>query len=171
METIKIVPVSEDKKEILRNLLEKYDYEFSQYDKREVNDLGLFGYNYLDHYWTDEGRWAFFIYADDKLAGFAMINSFPEAEEETDYTMAEFFVLFRYRRKGIGKFVAHKLFDKFEGRWQFKRHPHNQDSVCFWDQVIAEYTNGCFRLEKSYPGTEYADGTCGDIYFFETKRE
>jgi predicted acetyltransferase len=165
---IKIVPVSENKKEILRNLLEKYDYEFSQYNKREVNDLGLFGYKYLDHYWTEERRWAYFIYVDDKLAGFAMINDFPEAKEETDYTMAEFFVLYKYRRMGIGKFAAHSLFDKFKGKWQLKRHPHNLDSVYFWDKVIAEYTNGNFRLKKSYPDSEYTDGTRGDIYFFET---
>jgi hypothetical protein len=51
-------------REILKNLLEKYDYEFSQYDLRDVNELGLYGYDYLDYYWTEKKRWAFFIYAD-----------------------------------------------------------------------------------------------------------
>ena len=32
------------------NLLEKYEYDFSQYNQRDVNDLGLFGYDYLDNY-------------------------------------------------------------------------------------------------------------------------
>jgi hypothetical protein len=44
-------------KEVLRNLLEKYDYEFSQWDNRDVNKLGLFGYDYLDCYWTKKNRW------------------------------------------------------------------------------------------------------------------
>lgn len=40
---IKLVKVEIDDKEILRNLLEKYDYEFSQWDNRDVNRLGLYG--------------------------------------------------------------------------------------------------------------------------------
>lgn len=40
---IKILPVGFDDKEILRNLLEKYDHEFSYYDKRDVKHLGLYG--------------------------------------------------------------------------------------------------------------------------------
>lgn len=43
-----------EEKETLRNLLEKYDYEFSQYDHRDVDSLGLFGYFYLDHYWMNQ---------------------------------------------------------------------------------------------------------------------
>lgn len=42
--------VTQDEKEILRNLLEKYDYESSQWDGRDANALGLFGYTWLDHY-------------------------------------------------------------------------------------------------------------------------
>lgn len=41
---IELLEVAKEQKEILRNLLEKYDYEFSQYDMRDVNDLGLYGY-------------------------------------------------------------------------------------------------------------------------------
>lgn len=53
------------------------------------------------------------------------------------------------------------------GKWQLKRHPANIASVHFWDNVINEYTNGRYELIKAYPGTEYADGTLGDVYFFE----
>lgn len=28
----------------------KYDYAFSQWDGRDVNALGLFGYTWLEHY-------------------------------------------------------------------------------------------------------------------------
>ena len=54
---LKLVPIQEEEKEILRNLLEKYLYEFSQYDGGTVNALGLYGYSYLDNYWTEENRW------------------------------------------------------------------------------------------------------------------
>ena len=166
---IKLKRVVVEEKEILRNLLEKYDYEFSQYDQREVNALGLYGYSYLDYYWTEAKRWAYFILVDDKLAGFAMVIDLPEVEDrETDFQMAEFFVMHKYRNLGVGKQAAFSVFDLHRGKWQLKRHPLNLGSVYFWDNVIGSYTKGEFELVKSYPGTDYDDGSLGDVYFFTT---
>ena len=96
MMTVELKQVTIDEKEILRNLLEKYNYEFSQWDKRDVNKLGLYGYEYLDYYWTEDKRWAYFIFADDKLAGFVMVNNLPEVDDrETDFQIAEFFILYK----------------------------------------------------------------------------
>ena len=164
---IELKRVNVEDKEILKNLLEKYNYEFSQWDNRDVNKLGLYGYNYLDYYWTEEKRWAFFIVVDGNLAGFAMVNNYPEANEETDYSLAEFFVMYKYRRLGVGKFAAMKVFDMFHGKWQLKRHPKNINSVEFWNKVVSEYTAGKYRLVESYPNASYEDGTLGDIFFFE----
>ena len=164
---IELKQAAADDKEVLRNLLEKYNYEFSQWDLRDVNKFGLYGYDYLDCYWTEKNRWAFLIMVDGSLAGFAMVNDFPEAGESTDYSIAEFFVMYKYRLNGVGKAVARRLFDEFHGKWQIKRHPKNTASVYFWDHVISEYTGGKYRLVKSYPGIPYADGTLGDIFFFE----
>ena len=66
---VELKQVTVDEKEILRNLLEKYNYEFSKWDKRDVNKLGLYGYPFLDYYWTEDKRWAYFIFADDNTAG------------------------------------------------------------------------------------------------------
>ncbi len=145
-------------REILANLLEKYDYEFSQYDGRDVNRLGLYGYEYLDYYWTEDKRWAYFIEVNGKLAGFAMVIDMPEVEgTQTDFQMAEFFVMNKYRRSGVGKWAVYKVFDKHKGRWQLRRHPKNTASVHFWDNVINEYTKGNFELIKSHPKCDYAD--------------
>lgn len=100
---LELVPVRFEDREILSNLLEKYDYEFSQYDQRKVNQLGLFGYKYLDYYWSDEEkkRRAFFIKADNALADFVMVNDYPEVAEPTDYSLAEFFVMYRFCPTGF----------------------------------------------------------------------
>ena len=47
---IKKVTLSE--KDTLTNLLEKYNYEFSQYHKKQFKSNGLFGYKYLNNYFT-----------------------------------------------------------------------------------------------------------------------
>lgn len=164
---IELVEVKKAEKEILRNLFEKYDYEFSQYDLRDVNALGLYGYDWLDCYWTEERRWPFFIKVDGQLAGFVMVSDHPEVDEPCNYTIAEFFVLYKYRRWGVGSFAARYVWDRFHGRWQLKLHPKNVPSVHFWQKAVSSYTNGNYRLVKAYPGAEYADGTLSDIYFFE----
>ena len=161
-----LVPVKEEEKEILRNLLEKYLYEFSQYELEDVNPLGLYGYSYLDCYWTEEGRWAFFLKADGRLAGLAMVNDYPEAGK-TDYCMSEFFVMYKYRLCGLGAWAVRQLFDRFKGSWQLKRHPKNLPSVAFWDKVVGDYTQGNYRVE-SRPDAAYPDGTPGDVFFFST---
>lgn len=162
-----MVPVKEEEKEVLRNLLEKYNYEFTQYEGGDVNSLGLYGYKYLDHYWTEDGRWAFFLKADGKLAGFTMVNDHAEVGK-TDYAMSEFFVMFRYRRCGLGKWAAFQLFDRFKGSWQLKRHPKNFPAVAFWDRVVSEYTSGNFRMESIGGEAAYPDGAPADVFFFET---
>lgn len=167
---IELTPVEKEEKEILRNLLEKYDYEFSQYDHRDVNALGLYGYDYLDSYWTEPHRWVFFIKVDSRLAGFVMVNDHAETEEPCDYCLSEFFVLYKYRRAGVGSFAAKAVFEKFHGRWQLKLHPKNLPSVYFWHKTVSAYTNGNYRLVNACPGTEYDDGTRGDVYYFENER-
>lgn len=82
--------VPEDK-ETLGNLLEKYLYEFSEWEDQDVDGNGLYGYPYLDAYWTDEKRYPFLILVDGKLAGFALVNCYPIVDTEADYTIAEFF--------------------------------------------------------------------------------
>lgn len=168
---IELKRVAADEKEILRNLLEKYDYEFSQWDKRDVNKLGLYGYEYLDNYWTEKNRFAYFILVEEHIAGFVMVNNYPEAEDQkTDFTVAEFFVMYKYRKCGVGSFAARQAFDLHQGKWQLKMHPHNIPSVHFWNKVVGEYTNGDYKLVTSYPGTEYDDGTLGDIIFFDNSK-
>jgi len=166
--TLRLVTLAE--REILANLLEKYAYEFSQYDKRDINPLGLYGYMYLDYYWTENKRWAYFIEVDGLLAGFVMVNDYPEAEDrETDFSLSEFFVMYKYRRTGVGRQAFFMALDRHRGRWQLKMHPGNTASVSFWRTVINEYTHGKYELVQGYPGSEYDDGTPGDVFFFDNR--
>ena len=147
--TIELVAVQRDDKEILRNLMEKYDYELSQYGGDDVNKLGLYGFDYLDNYWQEGAkRWAFFIKADGKLAGFAMILSdyFYLDDKESDYVMSDFFVMYKYRNAGVGRFAANKLFDKYSGIWQLNTAKINTTSVAFWTKVVSSYTSGLYEI-------------------------
>ena len=95
-----------EERETLSNLWEKYDYDFSKYDNRDVDELGLYGCKDLDYYWTKKDMWKYFITVDGKLAGFVMVSNLPVVgAQETDYQIGEFFVMRKYRRLGVGKKV------------------------------------------------------------------
>jgi predicted acetyltransferase len=163
---ISIEPVKIEEKEILRNLLEKYNYEFSQYNTVDVNNLGLFGYDYLDNYWTEQNRFPFFIKVDTKLAGFIMVNDYPEIKLDTNYTLSEFFIMYKYRRHGIGAYAVKYILDKFNGKWQLQFHPKNKISEKFWIKTINEYTQGKYELIENHPDAVYEDGTPGTVLVF-----
>jgi predicted acetyltransferase len=151
---VQIVPVERDQKPVLRQLLELYLYDFSEYDDAELNEHGRYGYDHLDHYWTEEGRHPFFIRvaADGvagKLAGFVLVSSHSFVlEDPKAKSIAEFFVMRKYRRRGVGRAAATWVFDRFPGKWEVDQHGGNRLSYLFWETVIDAYTGGQYSKEE-----------------------
>lgn len=139
---IEIDPIAKGEKPALRRLMELYLYDFSEYDQADVNEHGTYEYEYLDHYWIEADRHAFFIRAGGKLAGFALIREIKLEDGSSLHSLAEFFVMRKYRRKKVGKGAAHRLFGMFPGRWQVAQEEANLPSQKFWREVIGEYTGG-----------------------------
>lgn len=135
--SVEVVPVLEEEKTILARLIELYEYDFSEFDNKDVNALGLFGYAYLDYYWTEDRRFPYFIKVDGKLAGLAMICDFcyVSKDRETSF-MAEFFVMRKYRKLGVGTAAAKKVFSMHKGKWELTLHPQNLVALKFWRNVI-----------------------------------
>ena len=91
---IELVRINESNKAVLRQLMELYLYDFSEFDHEDVNEHGVYGYRYLDHYWTEAGRHPFFIQVDDQLAGFVLIRRLtPPDETPVIMAISEFFVM------------------------------------------------------------------------------
>ena len=146
---IELVKVDKTEKSVLRQLLELYNYDFSEYDQADVDTHGWYGYGYLDHYWMEPTRHPFFIKVDGKLAGFVLVNAYCYYLKDTDaQSIAEFFVMRKYRRLGVGKTVAREVFEKFPGKWEVLQHGANAPSIQFWETVVGEYTDGNF---EKYP--------------------
>jgi predicted acetyltransferase len=75
------------------------------------------------------------------LAGFVLVNrhAFLPGNE---WSIAEFFIIRKYRRQGIGKAVAFYIFDQFRGKWEVREVEANAPAQHFWRKLIAEYTAG-----------------------------
>lgn len=154
---VEIVRVQLGQKPILRNLLEFYEYDFSEYTQRDVNSSGTFEYKYLDYYWMEANRYPFFIKLKQKYIGFALIRKVI-IKKESYYSVAEFFILKKYRRKKHGRNAAFKLFRLFKGKWCIHQFERNEPSQIFWRKVIAEFTSDNYE-EQSQTETHY-DGPC-----------
>lgn len=84
---------------------------------------------------------------DGSYAGFVLVNSYSNLQKSDPVkSIAEFFVMRKYRRKGIGEEAARQIFDKFKGNWEVLQHGNNDPSKYFWKKVIEEYTKGDFEL-------------------------
>lgn len=125
---VKLADVSE--KQTVANLMELYRHDFSEFDDRDVDTEGLFGYPYLDFYWTEPERHAYLIRAGEVLAGFALVREMHPTE------MLEFFVLRRYRRRGVGRLAATQILQLFPGEWRLTQMAANRDATQFWRQII-----------------------------------
>ncbi len=132
-------------KPVLRNLMELYRYDSSEFDGEDVGEHGLFVYRYFDHYWTEPGRHAFIVRVSGRLAGFAMVRAIGVDETEPVHQIAEFFIMRKYRRQRIGTTVARRIFDLFPGRWRVAEEEANTPAQMFWRKVISGYTSGGFK--------------------------
>ena len=91
----------------------------------------------------------FLIKADGELAGLAIVVTQPHATPGRDYRMEEFFVLNKFRRRGVGRTAASALLGQFRGRWEIAQRPTNHGAIAFWRSVVHEHTGG-----KLHHGTD-----------------
>lgn len=147
-----IEEASIEQKSVLRNLLELYIYDFTEFGPYDVDSHGLYGYKYLDYYWNEEGRHPFIFYVEGKIAGFVLVRRyFIEDLNEYSYSIAEFFVMKRYRGQGIGKKVAFHIFTLFPGLWEVAQLKTNTPAQVFWRKVINDFTNGDYEeIQKDH---------------------
>jgi 2,3-bisphosphoglycerate-dependent phosphoglycerate mutase len=145
---VKIERVSFDDKPVFFQLMQLYLYDSSEYDGWELTEHGYFRYGYIDQYWTEEGRHPFFIRANGRLAGLAMVRTGSDADAgQAYYSMAEFFVMRKFRGKGIGKQAATMLLDIFPGSWHVGETNANKPAQAFWRKLVREYTSGNYKEE------------------------
>ena len=153
--SLEAVPAA--RKSVIANLIPLYKYDFSEFAKvgsryGEVSAEGLFAYEGLDSYWQEDGRIAFTIHADSRLAGFALVNRWSALDRPLDHAVGEFFVLRKYRRHRVGWRAAGLLFARLAGRWEVGVAWYNPPALAFWRAVVRSAADGPV---EEWPG----DGT------------
>jgi predicted acetyltransferase len=130
---------------LLANLLELYVHDLSEaFPCIELGADGRFGYDKLPLYWSEpERRFPFLIRYDTRVAGFVLVTRGSPASDDPDvFDVAEFFVIRRHRRCGVGRRAAFLVWDRLPGRWTVRVSEGNTSALPFWAGVIAEYSRG-----------------------------
>jgi predicted acetyltransferase len=134
-----------DEHTLLSNLMELYVHDLSVlFPQVELGADGRFGYAKLPLFMADSERhFAFLIRAGARTAGFVLAtHGSPGSEDAAVHDVAEFFVLRRYRRSGVGRQAAALLFQAFPGPWTVRVLERNTRALMFWRRAVLDFTRG-----------------------------
>jgi predicted acetyltransferase len=146
MTNISIEKARNDQMPIVLNMASLYRYDLSEFTHWSIEEDGMHYCYGLEMYWG-EGNFPYIIYVDNELAGFALISS-SQSDNRTVYEMGEFFVLRKFRKLGVAKYVVLKLLDLYKGDWEVAQLASNQPAISFWHKLLTLHTQGKFELSN-----------------------
>lgn len=163
---VAVITAGPEQEPVLANLLELYAYDFSEFVDLTLGHDGRFGYKHLPLYWSERGRHAFIIKADNRLAGFALVRRGPGVYGDADvWDVAEFFILRGFRRQGVGSRAAWEIWSRLKGRWEVRVLERNQRAKEFWRR-----TASLFLGEAVEPSALDMDGRAWHVFSFESNK-
>ena len=141
-QSIQVELAAETEKTLLRNLMQAYRHDLSEFDGSLPEPDGLYSLgNHFDDYWIEPNRFPYKITVDSRIAGCALVRKLKPSV----HSIAEFFILRPYRNSGIGKEVAYWLFHQYPGEWRVSQDEGNLAAQAFWRKIIGELTRGEYR--------------------------
>jgi predicted acetyltransferase len=84
---------------------------------------------------------------------------------DTVWDLSEFFVVRRYRRRGIGTQVAHEVWKRFPETWEVRVMHSNTSARHFWARAIQMFTGEVVHSDSVHKGDE-----CWQLFSFESAR-
>ena len=175
---VQLVRAGPDDLPVLQRLLQLYLHDFSGFAGADsphglIQDDGSFQYHSyeggLAGFVKNADRMAYLItvatqHTDSRLtlAGFALVNKHGLTGQPVDYVVAEYHVLRKYRRAGVGKTAAHELFAAHPGVWELGIIDDNAPARKFWPEVVK--SGPCRNAEYSYADNDF---WTGDVWRFQ----
>ena len=142
---IQLIKATAEHQSVITNLMQFYIYDFSEFTMHDVEADGLFGaYPHLEDYWKEEDRFPYMIKQEDKYIGFVLVR-WLDTGIKRHFSIAEFFILRKYRRNGFGRQVEEQVFNLHRGSWEVYQMEANKSAQAFWRRVIHGYTKGQFK--------------------------
>ena len=136
MPTTQLVSAEPSDRGTIERLIQLYLYDLSLPLSFPIDDDGRYEYTYLDRFW----RHPYLIRDDDELAGFVLVTDWcPITGRRPCFFMAEFFVMRRYRRRGVASAACHQVFARHSGLWHAGVIERNQPGMAFWQPLLGGF--------------------------------
>lgn len=135
---IELVRIQPGEAPALANLFQFYFYDNSGWDGEDVATSGRFDAceETIADYVQDPSMSAHWIKVDGALAGFAVTEPVELPEGVVD-EFADFFVLKKYRRRGVALEVVRRLVVESSQRWLISVFRDDIEAGCFWQSAFA----------------------------------
>ena len=140
--SVVVAVASAAERPLVEGLFQFYVYDFSEMSAPDSPDFpigpdGRFGaYPYMESYWRETAHIPLVIRLDGEPAGFALINDHSPTGGALDRNMAEFFIVRRYRRGGVGSAAVRAILNSHPGRWQVAIAERNVGAKAFWPRAV-----------------------------------
>lgn len=145
---IRLQAVREEERERFWNINQKYLYEMTSFYPDEMDEQGNYHYEHFEAYFVEPERKAFFIFDDEKMIGFVMMNPYSAIGHHPDYTIAEFTIFPSCRRRHYAFDAAKLILSSYHGQWEIKYHEKNVGAKKLWTAVTAGYNPAVYRLSE-----------------------
>jgi predicted acetyltransferase len=143
METVEVTPASLQEQHTIENLMQLYIHDFSENwsgtDRGDVDQDGRFAPYPLESYWANPSHIPLLFRIANRIVGFSLLNGESHLGAPVERNVAEFFVLRKYRRGGVGTEAAHAMFARFPGVWEAAVARKNAAAQAFWRRAIESY--------------------------------
>ncbi len=122
-------------------MLQLYIHDFSEQwagqARGELGEDGRFEGPEVSELWRKADHIPLLIRADGRLAGFCVLDRQARGARPVDRNVAEFFVVRKHRRSGVGSTAARSVFARYPGVWEVAVRRTNAGGLAFWPKVIA----------------------------------
>lgn len=119
----------------LSDLFVDYVAEMVRYlDPNDPNTRSVDASQILAKYWQEQPVWAYFILADEEIAGFCLLRHYPGEVMTMD--IAQYYILPAFRRQGLGAHSLVKLIEMHPGKWLIRVLKTNTGAFDFWIDAV-----------------------------------
>lgn len=152
---VQLVKVKENEQKILKNLLSLYLHDLSQYSHDlDINDEGYFEYDSFAAFFEEELLHPYLIKNNNDFIGLILVSEAPYAKPSTNYCIQEFFILKKYRGRGLAQEAISQLFTIFKGIYSLMILKTNRPALHFWRNYYKSNKIGFEEGDETNPHYE-----------------
>jgi predicted acetyltransferase len=141
-----ISPIGPESDVLLRNLFEHYCHDMSEWFDLDTRADGSYSHD-TSAIWAN-AYGAYLAKVGSSIAGFALIGSAATwLGDARIRDVHEFFVLRKFRRRGVGQRLAALVWNEHPGEWLVRVLEANAPAVLFWRAAVSAYSSGAFQEE------------------------